>query len=310
MERDSFRFVPSSVFGLPVDRVRLDRVVAEGCARLPGLVSVDVQVDADDAPCRPGHQVGDEHGANAVDHELVSLADWSTSGGAHVTISPVRPARYARIGGALYLVIIVGGIIGPLLTSPLIVPDDADATARNIAASAELWQLGIAVAVVTHLCDVPLMLILFLLFSPVNKNVALLALLFNIVATVTLVVSQLTLVAAQLLGADQPALTDVAIHTYSNGEALGLVFFGFTLLSVGYLIRHSAYLPWILGLLAQIAGVSYVVNSFLLLVAPDLANIAFLIPIFIAELSLALWLLVKGVDASKWEQGVRSTLAT
>ena len=242
--------------------------------------------------------------------ELVSLADRSTSGGARVTISPVRPVRYARIGGALYLVIIVGGIIGPLLTSPLIVPDDADATARNIAASAELWQLGIAVAVVTHLCDVPLMVILFLLFSPVNKNVALLALLFNIVATVTLVVSQLTLVAAQLLGADQPALTDVAIQTYSYGEALGLVFFGFTLLSVGYLIRHSTYLPWILGLLVQIAGVSYVVNSFLLLVAPDLANIAFLIPIFIAELSLALWLLVKGVDASKWEQGVRSTLAT
>ena len=105
-------------------------------------------------------------------------------------------------------------------------------------------------------------------------------------------------------------MTDVAIQTYSYGEALGLVFFGFTLLSVGYLIRHSAYLPWILGLLVQIAGVSYVVNSFLLLVARDLANIAFLIPIFIAELSLALWLFVKGVDASKWEQRVRSTLAT
>ena len=138
----------------------------------------------------------------------------------------MRPVRYARIGGALYLVIIVGGIVGPLLTSALIVPDDADATARNIAASAELWQLGIAVAVAMHLCDVPLMLILFLLLSPVNKNVALLALLFNIVATVTLVVSQLTLGAAQLLGADQPALTDVAIQTYSSGEALGLVFFG------------------------------------------------------------------------------------
>jgi len=121
---------------------------------------------------------------------------------------------------------------------------------------------------------------------------------------------QLPLAPITLTNSDQPTLTDVAIQTYSYGEALGLVFFGFTLLSVGYLIRHSAYLPWILGLLAQIAGVSYVINSFLLLVAPDLTNIAFLIPIFIAELSLALWLLVKGVDASKWEQGVRSTLAT
>lgn len=121
--------------------------------------------------------------------------------------------------------------------------------------------------------------------------------------------NQLTLVAAQLASADQPALTDIAIRTYSYGEALGLVFFGFTLLGVGYLIRHAGYLPWILGLLVQIAGVSYLISSFLLLVAPDLANIAFLVPAFVAELSLALWLLLKGVDASKWESRVRSTEA-
>jgi Domain of unknown function (DUF4386) len=223
----------------------------------------------------------------------------------------VRPVRYARIGGALYLVIIVAGIVGPLLTRDrLVVPDDAVATADNIAASPELWRLGIAVDVVMQLCDVPVMLILFLLLSPVNKNVALLALLFNIVQTATLVANQLTLITAQLLSTGQPALTDAAIEAYSYGEALGLVFFGFTLLAEGYLIRHSGYLPRILGLLVQIAGVSYIVNSLLLLVAPDLANIAFLIPSFVAELSLALWLLIKGVNASKWEQRVSSTPAT
>ena len=223
----------------------------------------------------------------------------------------MRPVRYARIGGALYLVIIVAGIVGPLLTRDrLIVPDDAVATADNIAGSPELWRLGIAVDVVMQLCDVPVMLILFLLLSPVNRNVALLALLFNIVQTATLVANQLTLVAAQLLSVGQPALTDAAIEAYSYGEALGLVFFGFTLLAEGYLIRHSGYLPRILGLLVQIAGVSYIVNSLLLLVDPDLANIAFLIPSFVAELSLALWLLIKGVNAFKWEQRVSSTPAT
>ena len=223
----------------------------------------------------------------------------------------MRPVRYARIGGALYLVIIVAGIVGPLLTrDQLIVPDDAVATADNIAGSPELWRLGIAVDVVMQLCDVPVMLILFLLLSPVNKNVALLALLFNIVQTATLVANQLTLNTAQLLSTGQPALTDAAIQAYSYGEALGLVFFGFTLLAEGYLIRHSGYLPRILGLLVQIGGVSYIVSSFLLLVVPDLANIAFLVPSFVAELSLALWLLIKGVDASKWELRVSSTPAT
>ncbi len=223
----------------------------------------------------------------------------------------MRPVRYARIGGALYLVIIVAGIFGPLLThAQLIVPGDAATTAQNIAASPELWRLGIALNVVMQLCDVPVMLILFLLLSPVNRNVALLALLFNIVQTATLVANQLTLVATQLLSPDQPALTEIAIEAYSYGEPLGLVFFGFALLGVGYLIRHSGYLPWILGVLVQIAGVSYVLNSFLLLGSPDLATIVFLVPAFVAELSLALWLLVKGVDASKWELRVRSAETT
>jgi hypothetical protein len=223
---------------------------------------------------------------------------------------PVQANRYARIGGALYLVIILAGIVGPLLTrAQLVVPDDAAATAQNIAASTELWRLGVAINVVMQLCDVPVMLILFLLLSPINKSVALLALLFNIVQTATLVANQLTLVAAELLAADDAALTRVAIDAYSYGEALGLVFFGFTLLAVGYLIRRSGYLPWIIGLLIQVGGVCYVINSFLLLVAPDLASIVLLLPSFVAELSLALWLLVKGIDVATWESTVRSTEA-
>jgi hypothetical protein len=215
----------------------------------------------------------------------------------------VQPDRYARIGGSLYLVIIVVGILGPLLTRELlIVPHDAVATAHNIASSPGLWRLGIALDVVAQVCDVPVMLILFLLLSPVNKNLARLALLFNVVQTSTLVANQLTLVAAQLLSPDQPALADVALRAYSYGEPLGLVFFGFTCVLEGYLIRHSGYLPWIIGLLMQIAGVAYVANSFLLLLAPDVASILFLIPTVVAELSLALWLVVKGVDVPKFQK--------
>jgi hypothetical protein len=45
----------------------------------------------------------------------------------------------------------------------------------------------------------------------------------------------------------------------------------------------------------QTAGVSDLTNSFALLLAPTLVNIAVLVPAFVAELSLALWLLVRGV---------------
>jgi hypothetical protein len=214
-----------------------------------------------------------------------------------------EPDRYARIGGALYLVIIIAGIVGPLVTrEALVVAHDAVATSHNIASSPELWRLGIALDLVAQLCDVPVMVILFLLLSPVSQPVALVSLVFNVVQTSTLVANQLTLVAAQLLSPDQPALADVALRAYSFGEPIGLVFFGFTCILEGYLIRHSGYLPWILGVLMQIAGVAYVANTFLLLLAPGVASILFLIPTVVAELSLALWLVIKGVDVPKFRQ--------
>jgi len=48
----------------------------------------------------------------------------------------------------------------------------------------------------------------------------------------------------------------------------------------------------------------YLTNSFALLLAPDFESRIFpaiLIPAFIGELSLALWLTVKGIDTAKWE---------
>ncbi len=55
----------------------------------------------------------------------------------------------------------------------------------------------------------------------------------------------------------------------------------------------------------QLAGASYLANTFALILAPALANALFpaiMLPPFIAELSLALWLLVKGVDVPKWKE--------
>jgi len=220
-----------------------------------------------------------------------------------VTLPLADPNRYARIGGALYLVIIIAGIVGPLVTrEALVVAHDPVATSHNIASSPELWRLGIILDLVAQLCDVPVMVILFLLLSPVNQPVALVSLLFNVVQTSTLVANQLTLVVAQLFSPDQPALADVALRAYAFGEPIGLVFFGFTCILEGYLIRHSGYLPWILGLLMQVAGVAYVANTFLQLLAPDVASIVFLIPTVVAELSLALWLVVRGVDVAKYRQ--------
>jgi hypothetical protein len=154
------------------------------------------------------------------------------------------------------------------------------------------------------------------LLKPVSKYLALLAMLFTLIVTAVLIAYKLNLlVALFLLGsadylkAFEPrqlhALMYIFVKADGYGFGVGLIFFGFACLVLGYLILRSGYLPKILGVLMQVAGLCYLTNSFALLLAPTFADMLFpaiLVPAFIGELSLCLWLLVKGVNVPKWEQ--------
>jgi len=229
--------------------------------------------------------------------------------------TPVSPRTLARIGGALYLFIIVAGIFGELFVrNGLIVTGDATATAANIAAHEGLWRLGIAGDLAMHIADLPLLLIIYLLVRPVSASLALLVVLFDAVQTAVLVATKLQIMlplflasGASYLGAfDQAqldALAYLSLRMDSHGFGFGLIDFGCGCLVLGYLIRRSGYLPKLIGIGMQIAGACYLVNSFALILAPKLANAmvpAILLPPFLAETSFALWLLFRGVDEARW----------
>jgi len=236
--------------------------------------------------------------------------------------SPSSSLPCARLGGLIYLAIIVLGIFGEVFVrGSLVVSGDAESTASNILASQDLWRAGIASDLLMHVLDVPLIVILYLLLRPVNRSLALLASLLNIVQTCVLVANKLTLIvpllvlpeSLQLSGLSRQelhALSYVAINLHGYGFGVGLIFFGFASLTRGYLIFKSGYFPGILGVLLGFAGVSYLVNSFALLLAPSLASAMFpviLLPALVGELAFCLWLLVKGLDANAWKRQVSTT---
>ena len=87
-----------------------------------------------------------------------------------------------------------------------------------------------------------------------------------------------------------------------NGYAFNiyLVFFGFWLLLIGFLIFRSAFLPRILGVLVAISGLGWV-----LYLAPPFARHLF--PLIatasaLGEIPLELWLLVMGVNDQRWKE--------
>ncbi len=234
-------------------------------------------------------------------------------------VNKISPQVYARILGTLYLVIIIVGALGQIfIRGALITPGDAAATAKNIMAAESLWRIGIAGDIIMHVFDIPIMLILYILLRPANRNLALLAVLFNLIQTAVLVVNKLNLLIplfllknADHLNAFEPnqlyELSYLFVRAHDIGFGIGLIFFGFACLTYGYLIFKSGYFPKIIGVLIMIAGLSYLTNSFTLILLPAYAGIAMAVLVFalIGELSLALWLLVKGVNLPMWEQRIR-----
>jgi hypothetical protein len=226
------------------------------------------------------------------------------------------PQLYARIGGILYLILIIVGMISVLFVrDKLIVSLNAEATANNIQHSQFLWRIGITCDLIMHILDIPIMLIIYVLLKPTSKNLALLALLFNLIQTAVLVANKLNLLIPLFLldNADYLKTFDAQqLHTllytslkaHDFGFGLGLIFFGCVCLTNGYIIIRSGYFPKFIGVLLQLAGICYLINNFTLILAPLVAGKLFpflMFPVFIAELTFAFWLTIKGVNIPKWQ---------
>jgi hypothetical protein len=78
------------------------------------------------------------------------------------------------------------------------------------------------------------------------------------------------------------------------------VFFGFHCLLIGYLILRSTFLPRLIGALMMFAGVGWL-TCLLPPLAESLAPYN-VIPGSLGEISLTVWLLVKGVNVQRWNE--------
>jgi len=219
------------------------------------------------------------------------------------------PITFARVIGVLYLIIIVFGMFSEVyVRSSLIVRGDAEATAGNVLASEMLFRIGFASDLMVFLCDVAVAVILYVLFRQVNNTGALILTGFRLTGTAIYGVNLLNYFAALLLlnGSEYLKVFDssqlntlalVFLNLHRHGYDLGLVFFGLHCLVLGYLIVKAGFLPAVLGILMILAGIGYVVGSFTLFLFPEFTTV--IAPIYIApligELSLCLWLLIKGV---------------
>ncbi|WP_345986249.1 DUF4386 domain-containing protein [Sulfurimonas sp. HSL-1656] len=214
----------------------------------------------------------------------------------------------ARIAGFAWLVVIMAGISAEfLLRMPLIVQGDAAATAANIMEAEGIFRLSLAADIVMLLFDVTATVALYLLFRQTDRLLALLAAAFRLIMGAVLAANLITLgsVPFVLQGSDPAAATTVQLllDAHGSGYDIGLVFFGLHCFLLGILIMKSAYLPRLLGALLMAASLGYLIDSFAHLLLPQgtpflamTASILIALAL-LAELSIAFWLLVRGVKS-------------
>ena len=224
------------------------------------------------------------------------------------------PKRLARIAGVLYLLnaITAGFAFGYVLTK-VFVAGNAASTAANVMANSELVRLGVVANLFQATEWAFLAMALYLLLKHVHPGAAsAMVVLVAIGAAITCLneVFQVESVRvatgasyAAALGANQSsALVLLLLEIHHYGFLIAQIFFGLWLMPLGYLAYKSAMFPRALGVALIVGGVCYLVGLLAVFLVPEAGekiNTIVTIPSAIAELSMALYLLVVGVKTPR-----------
>jgi hypothetical protein len=222
--------------------------------------------------------------------------------------------RYARVAGILIIVsLIAGGFGETYVPGKLMASHDVQETARRMAASVGLFRASFASYLVEAICDLSLTAIFYVLLRPVSRPLSLMAACFGIFGTATFAVGEVFYYAAALPVIDvhvAKALTPDAraLFIYLGLTGYSYVFrifgglYGIPVMFRGYLIFRSGYLPRVLGGLVLVGGAGFVIKNFVAVLAPHYDSMAYVLPLAVAMVSLAVWFLVNGIDRVGWEQ--------
>lgn len=230
------------------------------------------------------------------------------------SISDISLRKAAIVAGLGLLIMTIFAVFAlSFVYQKLILPEDATTTANNIMANEMLFRTGICSFLIVIVCDVVVAWALYVFLIPVNKSLSLLAAWFRLVYSTIFGTALANYFSVLLLlsGADYLTVfeTDqlhaqvmLSINAFSDGWAIGFVFFGLHLAFLGYLVFKSDYIPRILGVLLIVAGLSYLIDHFGKFLFPEF-DVAISLVLGWGELLFMLWLLFKGPKIPETKKG-------
>ena len=221
------------------------------------------------------------------------------------------PLFTARMAGFCWLMCFLTSAWAMSVGTRLIVARDPAATAANLLANQYLYQASTAALLISTAFYIGATFFIYQVLAGVNRSLSGLVALFSLVGCAIGALACLFDVIPFILlkGAhfatvftteQLQALTLMFLNVRVQANNIGLVFFGLHCLGVGLLILRSRFLPWMIGAVMVVAGFGWLTFLF-----PPLANSLApfnMIPGGLGELSLTLWLLIRGVNAQRWHE--------
>ena len=165
----------------------------------------------------------------------------------------------ARIAGFCYLIVIATGLFSEFFVrQSLRVSNDTLTTAQNIKTHEMLFHWGFVADLVNFVIGLPSILIIYHIFKQVNKLMLQLALAFVIIQIAIIAVNLLNQISPLLILSNDTylnifepnqlsTLSLLSLNIQIQGYAIGLVYFGFYCLIIGYVVYKSNIIPKKLG---------------------------------------------------------------
>ena len=175
------------------------------------------------------------------------------------SIAGMSPRARARLAGVFEALEGFPAAFGQVtVIGMLAVGGDAATTAHNFLANEGLYRLGFAIPLAAVGFHIVWTLLMYQLFLPVSRTVALLAMLVMLVgcaiqaaAAVVYAAPLVILQTASLEGTQQQNLALVFVNLSTETFHTYLIFFGLWCVLTGYLIYRSTFLPRVLGIRRQ-----------------------------------------------------------
>ncbi|MTI30114.1 DUF4386 domain-containing protein [Xanthovirga aplysinae] len=225
------------------------------------------------------------------------------------------PKQIAKLSGFLYLLPAPFAFFGMMYVSSNGVEHGGlGTTIKKNSSNETLFRLSMLCSFLMNINVILLGLVLYRMLQPEDKSMATFMMVFVIFGTCISMLSELyhfavlTLSNTTSLLLFTPELSQYLVRLFlemREYSSFGIegIFWVLWLFPLGYLVNKSKFLPKFLGVLLIIAGIGYVLASFMRALAPN-----FDIPLIkytsIGEMAFAIWLLIKGINVGKWRESI------